>query len=293
MKLRISDRILVALAGLVLVGTCGALVAQVFFQKDVFGKIGAFLSQGSVGTKLLVILFTLLLLALGVYCVMLLLRHRAGKDGFVSQKTESGELSISLDALSTMVNKCLDQHEELLTRTVQLETKRDGLLVIIRGRLAGGISIPLTVDTIQKQIKQYVTACSGVEVREIQVLIESSGEDATGAMFAIEAPTAMPLLRGTEQEGTPELPAEDLSLDPELAELLAERRETVEPRQEETPRPAKAPDPAIAAAAILKSEAPEEEEDDRPIHQRLFATQEEPCVMPMPPEPSEDVEEHG
>ena len=292
MKLRITDRILVALAGLILVGTCGALVAQVFFQKDVFGKISAFLSRGTVGTRVLVILFALLLLALGAYCVALLLRHRAGKDGFVSQKTESGELSISLDALATMVNKCLDQHEELLTRTVQLETKRDGLLVIIRGRLAGGISIPLTVDTIQKQIKQYVTACSGVEVREIQVLIESSGEDATGALFAIEAPTATPLLRGSEQGEAPELPAEESALDPELAELLGERRDPGETRQEEAPRPVKVPEAAAAAAASLKSEAPEEE-DDRPIHQRLFSTQEEPCVMPMPPEPSEDVEEHG
>jgi hypothetical protein len=26
------------------------------------------------------------------------------------------------------------------------------------------------------------------------------------------------------------------------------------------------------------------EEDDRPIHQQLFSTQEEPCIMPLPPE---------
>ena len=34
--------------------------------------------------------------------------------------------------------------------------------------------------------------------------------------------------------------------------------------------------------AQTESEAPAED-DDRPMHQRLFSTVEEPCVMPMPP----------
>ena len=38
----------------------------------------------------------------------------------------------------------------------------------------------------------------------------------------------------------------------------------------------------MAAAASLMDEA--EIEDDRPIHQQLFSTQEEPCIMPLPPE---------
>ena len=33
------------------------------------------------------------------------------------------------------------------------------------------------------------------------------------------------------------------------------------------------------------------EEDDRPVHQRLFSTMEEPCVMPMPPTAKEAEED--
>lgn len=293
MKLRIADKILVALAGLALLGACGVLVAQVFFQKDILGKLGAFLSRESIGIRILVAIGALCMLALGAYCVAIVFRQRMGQGGYIAQKTESGELSISLDALRTMVDKCLEQHPEILARTVQLETQRDGLLVIIRGTLAGGISIPLTIDAIQKQIKQYVTACSGVEVRGIQVQIEASGEDATDAPFAIEAPTATPLLRGTEQETVSALSREEDVLDPELAELLEEKQEDREiRREEESTAPVQVPPAVAAASASLMSEVPEEE-DDRPIHQRLFSTQEEPCVMPMPPEPSEDVEEHG
>ena len=295
MKLRTRDRILVGLAGLILIGICVLLIAQVFFQTDIIGRVGAFLSSESTGLRILTAAGALLLLALGGYCVALLVWRRTGNGQFITQKTEGGELSISMDALRTMVNKCLEQHPEILCRSVQLETQRDGLLVIISGTLAGGISIPLTVDTIQKQIKQYVTACSGVEVRSIQVRIEASGEDATDALFAIETPVAQPLLRGTDQEPAAELPPEDVPLDPELEELLGEKYDFGEKEKrenEETPPPVEVPAAAVAAAASLKSAAPEEE-DDRPFHQRMFATQEEPCVMPMPPEPSEDVEDHS
>ena len=50
--------------------------------------------------------------------------------------------------------------------------------------------------------------------------------------------------------------------------------------------PKEAPIEEIKEILEEPKEAPEEE-DDRPIHQRLFSSQEEPCVMPMPPEKEE------
>ena len=56
---------------------------------------------------------------------------------------------------------------------------------------------------MQKQIKQYVTACSGVEIKGVRLLIESSGEDATDAPFLIEPPIRLP--KGTEDAKTDEI----------------------------------------------------------------------------------------
>ena len=285
MKIRISDRILVALAGLLMLAGCAAATAQLFFGKDVLGWVGQMLTRPK--ARIAIIAGVVLIALLGCYCVLMLFRRRSHKDKFILQKTENGELAISLKAMETMVDKCLETHKELNAQSVRLENQKGGLLVRIRGTVAGGVSIPLTVDALQQQIKQYVTACSGIEVREIKVQIESSGPDAKDAPFAIEGPASQALLNegkaqdatepadNTEKPETPEKPAEV----PEAAAEVSQETtaEAAEPVAEENDVPA-----AMAAAELLMSEAPQED-DDRPFHQRLFSSEDKPCVMPMPP----------
>lgn len=281
MRIRILDRILVALAGLLMIAGVAALAAQLFFGKNVAGRVTTWLNNDSL--RVYIIIAGILICLLGVYCVLLLFRHR-GRDGkFVMQRTENGELAISLKALETMVQKCLEQHKEVNAQAVSLDNQKGSLLIRIRGTVAGGISIPLTVETLQQQIKQYVTACSGVEVKDIRVEIESSGPDAKDAPFKIEAPAARGLLKGTGEEP---LPTTEAVKPEEKTETAApdEKKETTEAETPAAEKP-QAEDElsaAAAAAALLMNQAPEED-DDRPMHQRLFSTVEEPCVMPMPP----------
>lgn len=286
MRIRILDRILVALAGLILVAACAGLVAQIFFGQDVGAFITRVLTTENTAGKILAGLFAVILLVLGVYCLMVLFRHRSRKDRFIMQKLESGDLAISLNTLETMVQKCLDQHSEIKTDSIQLENQRDGLLIRIRGTVAGGISIPLTVDTLQKQVKQYVTACSGVEVKGIRIQIESSGEDAVNAPFAIAPPTGVLLINGNEGQEAAEETGEGADKAGEEPEKAA--AETENSAAETAQEPVKSGEGTAAAAAMAAAEnlmkEIDEEEDDRPIHQRLFSTQEEPCIMPLPPE---------
>ena len=173
-----------------------------------------------------------------------------------------------------MVQRCLEQHSEIRTDGIRLENQRDGLLIRIRGTVAGGVSIPLTVDNLQKQVKRYVTACSGVEVKGIRIQIESSGEDAKDAMFAIEPPAGNLLPRGGENPTVKPAPEEkaEVSAEPE-AQMPAEPEIQI-PREE-----------AAAAAVMTAAESMEDPvTEDMPIHQQLFRTQEEPCIMPLPPE---------
>ena len=283
MKIRILDRILVALAGLLMLAGCAAAAAQLIFGKDVIGYITRVVTNEQ--NKIWLIIALVLFVVLGIYCIMILFRHHGRRDKFVMQKTENGELAISLKAMESMVQKCLDPHKELTVQGVRLENQKGGLLIRIRGTVASGVSIPLTVDALQQQIKQYVTACSGVEVKDIRVQIESSGPEATDSLFAIEAPTARALPGGTnaKEEKQVEKGEEPAAMTQEeveqvMAEMPAPPASDAEgdvPRVEVSAA-------AAAAAEMLKNEAPPEE-DDRPMHQRLFSSPEEPCVMPMPP----------
>lgn len=280
MKIRVLDRILVALAGLLLVAACAGVVAQVFFSVDVTGFAAKLLAAGSTRRKIIIAAAVAVVLILGLYCLLMLFRHRKRKDKFVLQKLESGDLAISLKTVESMVEKCVAQHPEIKTEGIRLENQREGLLIRIRGTVAGGISIPLTVDTLQKQVKRYVTACSGVEVKGIRIQIESSGEDAKDALFAIDPPGGNLLPKGSEpgREAAPAQPAP--AADPEIPA----EKESAPPAEAEKPEPREqdAAAAAMAAAASLMNEV--EIDDDRPIHQQLFSVQEEPCIMPLPPE---------
>ena len=283
MRIRILDRILVALAGLILVAFCAGLVAQVFFGVDVIGFVSNHITTETTAQKIMIGAAAAILLILGLYCLLILFRHRKRKDRFVLQKLESGDLAISLKTVETMVRKCLDQHNEIKTDSIRLENQRDGLLIRVRGTVAGGISIPLTVDTLQKQVKRYVTACSGIEVKGIRIQIESSGEDAKDALFAIDPPANNLLPRGGEPSNetpSPAQPAGEGSTE-QHPDNHAETEKNA--ASEETAAAA-----AMAAAESLMNEV--EIEDDRPIHQKLFSTQEEPCIMPLPPENLENAE---
>ncbi len=256
MRLRIADRVLVFIAGILLLACVAGIVAQMFFGVDLIGIASRIFTSDSLNVRIALIGLTVLLFALGVYCVFVLFRHRKRKDKFILQKNDNGELVISIKALENMVQKCLDQHNEIDVQHLYLENKKDGLLIRIRGDVAGGISIPLTVEALQKQIRQYVTACSGVEIKGIRVQIDSSGKDAENAPFAIASPAAQPLLHESEEKQNTVSSAETSPAAPEM-----------------TATPVQSPD----------TEVPADEEDDRPLHQRLFSTKPEPCIVPEPP----------
>lgn len=287
MKIRVLDRILVALAGLLMLAGVTGVALQMFFGKNVTGHISSLLENNT--ARVLIIIAMVLLFCLGVYCLLLLFRHRGRKEKFVLQRTDNGELAISLKALESMIQKCLEPHKELSAQSVHLENQKGGLIVRIRGSVAGGVSIPLTVDALQQQIKQYVTACSGVEVKDIRVQVETSGPDAKDAVFAIDPPVTPALLNAAEkaEAGKRAEKPEAAPMTPdEIEKVLAEVPPPNPSEAEESAVPVPVPAAAAAAAEMLRNEAPPEE-DDRPIHQRLFSSPEEPCVMPMPPKPAE------
>ena len=248
MKIRIADRILVALAGLILLLMAVCLLDQTLLPMGVTAWLQHLATP--VSTQLshalyitVVIAATAVLALLGLYCLGMLFRHQKKSNrGFVMQQTECGELSISVRAIEGLVQKCVDRHDEIHVMSTALDTTRDGLVIRLRIGLAGGVNIPLAVAALQKQIKQYVTSCSGVDVKEVKVQVETSS-------------------KGKDSPFT----VADL---PEKVEPL--------PVVEDT-------SPVLTAAAIREEAA---EEPRRPLHQRLFRRAEEPANMPQPPVPA-------
>lgn len=124
--------------------------------------------------NLLYIVIAVLLAIFGVYVALLFRRCFVRRNEFVIQRTENGELRIAVKAIENQVQKCIDLHEEIQVNTLNILTTREGVVVDLVVTLANNISIPLAVASLQKQIKQYLVASSGIEVKEVRVSVEST-----------------------------------------------------------------------------------------------------------------------
>lgn len=251
-RLKVIDRILAAFTGLfILVIGIGLFVfgAGIFpFTLDLSFVTQTFL----LWQRAVMVAVAIALCFLGLHSVSMLFRSSKEK-GFFVQHTEYGDLSISMSAMENMVKKCVATHDELKVSNTRIHHVRDGVVISIRIALANGVNIPITVSVLQKQIKQYITSCSGIDVKEVRVLVETSN----GTAAACPAPEktmvedAYSAVQNTAVAGTSQAVPQ-------------------------TSAPSEAPVPA-------------EEDIKKPLHQRLFKRDEKPQIIPQPPQESETV----
>ena len=103
-------------------------------------------------------------------------------------------------------------------------------MVKMKATMPSNISIPLAVANLQKQIKQYVMASSGVAVKNVIVTVEKT----SGAV-------AVSNIDETLAETNVEKPAEEKTDDKPVHQRLFERHDGPEAAPE-TAEPAPAPD---------------------------------------------------
>ena len=171
MKIKFWDRLILFFGALLAILAGIALfVAGLQIQ-------GVFAETLSVGYRILCLACGVLLAAFGGYLILFPHRYAVHRHDFVVQRTEGGELRIAVKAIENMVLKCIDLHEEIRLVSMKIHNGREGVVVDLCISLANNISIPLAVASLQKQIKQYLVASSGIEVKEVRVSVESTQDD--------------------------------------------------------------------------------------------------------------------
>lgn len=184
MKLRVIDRIISAVVGLLLVALAAAVLVDVLSGVGLLEALAQFAAKRNGRHMWAMVGSGCGLLLAGVLCLHVATR-RPKRQGFVMQDTEAGELSISIRAIEDLVNKCVEKHEEMSVSSTMLENTRNGLVISLRISLATGVNIPLAVNAMQKQIRQYVTACSGVDVYEVKVQVDTTNAKAKASVYAV------------------------------------------------------------------------------------------------------------
>ena len=236
MKHPVWDRILILLCSLAaLSGAAGVvmlLIGKISLETIVALITSIDMSQfvvkaAMVGAAAVFVLLFLLLFA------MILPSRKKRSSNYAIQRNENGMVRISLKALESLVQKCLNQHAELKVVTSSLYSDEESIRVDVHISLQSDISMPLAISALQKQIKKYLEACSGVMVQEVRVFVDSTipADEQTG-----KSPYAIPnALLGLDAEPLPHAQQENAQEEKETVLTQESESEPTFKQSEEEP----------------------------------------------------------
>lgn len=290
MRIKFFDRLLSAIVGLIILflGACLFIFGLGIFPFEI--NLSILNGPFTVWQRLGMVGVALVLLFLGIHSLSLLFRRHRDK-GFIMQNTELGDMSISMQAMKNMVKRCIDTHEELKVTNTHIHRTRDGVAVDIRVSLSSGVNIPLTVNALQKQIKHYITSCSGVDVKEVRVMVETSNNQPpnSGEVIApdLAAADASVAAKWATTEGFPAA-ASQPSVEPETEKEPLHRRIFKHQDKPQTlPLPPVEEEPKVEAAQIEEPIEPSAEEPREPSAQEPIEPSAEETNEPSVEEPGE------
>lgn len=245
MRHPVRDRILILICALAALCVSAGLVAFIMGSLS-FTSEGIVFSGGTLSIPLMDyllywqdvgmslrarIVLALVAVVLLVFAALLvgitLPSKRKRSSNFAIQRNENGMVRISLKAIETLVQKCLNQHAELKVVTSSLYSDEETIRVDVHIMLQSDISMPLAISALQKQIKKYLEACSGVTVQEVRVFVDGTTpatEETAKSPYAIPAsllglgPEALP--GGAEDEAAQD--AQSVAAAPVAAEPARE-----------------------------------------------------------------------
>lgn len=254
MKMKLWDRLILRLGALItlltgaLAITGGILLWNAKVTEAKWWPVDNYASIVLVAMGALAVLVSL-------YDIALPRRYNPRRRAFVTQPTEHGELRIAVSAIENLILRCVETHKEVKVLAMQISNRRGAVNVNLRVAINSNISIPHAVEQLQTQIKRYLAASSGIEVREISVSVERATGDES-ALPVEPLPAAV----------VEEQPAEKVSVHQRVfgrdttksvAEQVAEA-EVIEQPVEEEEKPAEEIKEEIAEAAKETAEAVEE-----------------------------------
>ena len=170
MKIRIMDRFFAVVTALLLLGLTAIVILQAFLGQEWLQRFAAWLCLTDTKGIIIKAGTLLVLIVPALFWLFFAFRRKKQQDGFVRQKTEQGVLCISIDTISGLVTKCVKTHGELALENVGIENDKDGLRITMNITMGDDISIPLAINALQKQLKQYITTATGLEGAEVIVL---------------------------------------------------------------------------------------------------------------------------
>lgn len=170
MKMKLLDRLILRFGALLTLVTGGISVAAgiLLFGRD--------LGEGTVmqALPLALIISGAVAVVISALNFLVARRYAARRKAFITQPNEMGELRIAVSAIENLILKCVETHKEVKVQEMNVSNHRGSIDVDLRVSMNSNVSIPHAVEQLQSQIKRYLAASSGIEVRNITVSVDKT-----------------------------------------------------------------------------------------------------------------------
>ena len=224
---------------------------------------------------------------ISVLIFLVVRRYTSRRKAFITQANEMGELRIAVSAIENLIQKCVETHKEVKVQDMSVSNHRGAIDVNMRVSMNSNVSIPHAVEQLQSQIKRYLAASSGIEVRNISVSVDKA------PITELEAPKDLP-----EPEVKVETPAEKKEKVPVHQRVFGrdpEKSEAEQMKEAEylTPDPVEEA-PAVEPAPETEEELPAEEAPveeapaEEPVTEETEPAAEEASAAEEPEEEKKD-----
>lgn len=187
MKLKITHRLTLYIGAVVTLSLGAVIILLGLFNNQlVLSEEGkSFFSLARLG----VLVCGLFLVAFSFFCLSLPGRMKQDKADFVVQKTSTGEMRISVQAIESIAQKSISQYEEIKLQQLQARHTRAGVEIEIKASIANNINIPLAVDAISQHIRRQLKSTVGIEAKEVRVIIEKTDLVAKDSSYKVSDST--------------------------------------------------------------------------------------------------------
>lgn len=176
MKMKLWDRLILRLGALITLLTGALAIAGGILLWNAQITPVKWWPAGNYASIVLIAAGALAVLV-SLYDIALPRKYNPRRRTFVTQPTEHGELRIAVSAIENLILRCVETHKEVKVLAMQISNRRGAVNVNLRVAVNSNISIPHAVEQLQTQIKRYLAASSGIEVREISVSVERATGD--------------------------------------------------------------------------------------------------------------------
>ncbi len=186
MKLKAFDRVLLAILLIIAIVFAFVLLgmaANIIHYDVVANFISLFYEHPRNALILAACALVLLLI-----CIKLLLAGRGGPAqadqaaapaSTLMQQTELGGTFISLDAVDGMVQKHCRSQERVRACQSTLRALDDGVTIGIRLSVLPDTDVASLTQQLQVSLREYIQSLTGINVKEIGILVESAAEEPT------------------------------------------------------------------------------------------------------------------